>query len=46
MFVGFEPAEYEDEARERWGHTDAYRESARRAAAYTPADGPAAIVSV
>ena len=28
------PTEYEDEARERWGHTDAYRESARRAAGY------------
>ena len=27
-----------DEARERWGDTDAYRESARRAKAYKPAD--------
>jgi DNA-binding transcriptional MerR regulator len=34
MFDGFDPSEYEDEARERWGHTDAYRESARRAAQY------------
>ena len=25
MFDGFDPAEYEDEARERWGHTEAYR---------------------
>jgi MerR family transcriptional regulator, thiopeptide resistance regulator len=34
MFEGFDPTEYEDEVRERWGHTDAYRESSRRAAAY------------
>jgi MerR family transcriptional regulator, thiopeptide resistance regulator len=34
MFEGFDPTEYEDEARERWGHTDAYRESARRTKAY------------
>jgi DNA-binding transcriptional MerR regulator len=36
MFEGFEPAEYEEEARERWGHTEAYRESARRTTAYGP----------
>lgn len=29
---------YADEARARWGHTDAFRESQRRAARYTPAD--------
>ncbi|GIJ45550.1 hypothetical protein Val02_24360 [Virgisporangium aliadipatigenens] len=29
---------YADEARERWGDTDAYRESQRRASTYTPAD--------
>jgi MerR family transcriptional regulator, thiopeptide resistance regulator len=34
MFEGFDPSEYEDEVRERWGHTDAYRESARRSQAY------------
>lgn len=34
MFEGFDPAEYEDEARERWGATDAYRESQRRTAGY------------
>jgi DNA-binding transcriptional MerR regulator len=34
MFDGFDPRQYEDEARERWGHTDAYKESARRAASY------------
>jgi MerR family transcriptional regulator, thiopeptide resistance regulator len=34
MFEGFDPTEYEDEARERWGSTDAYQESARRTARY------------
>lgn len=34
MFDGFECSQYEDEARERWGHTDAYKESARRVASY------------
>lgn len=34
MFEDFDPAAYEDEARERWGDTEAYRESARRAARY------------
>ncbi len=34
MFEDFDPSEYEDEARERWGHTDAYRESARRSKGY------------
>lgn len=34
MFDGFNPAEYEDEARARWGHTDAYQESARRTKQY------------
>lgn len=34
MFEGFDPAQYEDEARERWGHADAYRESRRRVAGY------------
>jgi DNA-binding transcriptional MerR regulator len=34
MFDGFDPAEYEAEARERWGETDAYRESSRRVAGY------------
>src|SRR5512135_2408490 len=26
MFEGFDPSEYDDEVRERWGHTEAYRE--------------------
>lgn len=34
----FDPAEYEDEARERWGSTEAYKESARRTKDYTKAD--------
>lgn len=38
MFEGFDPSEYEDEARERWGHTEAYRESARRAKGYGEAE--------
>jgi DNA-binding transcriptional MerR regulator len=38
MFEGFDPTEYEDEARERWGDTEAYRKSARRAARYGEAE--------
>jgi len=38
VFGDFDPAEYEDEVRERWGDTEAYRESARRAARYTKTD--------
>ena len=38
MFDGFDPAQYEDEARERWGDTEAYRESARRTATYGDAE--------
>jgi DNA-binding transcriptional MerR regulator len=34
----FDHAAYDDEARERWGHTDAYKESARRTAAYGDAE--------
>ncbi|MDQ6815888.1 MAG: MerR family transcriptional regulator [Actinomycetota bacterium] len=34
MFEGLDHSEFEDEARERWGDTAAYRESARRTAAY------------
>lgn len=34
MFNGFDPSQYEDEAHERWGHTDAYKESTRRVASY------------
>jgi DNA-binding transcriptional MerR regulator len=38
VFGDFDPAKYEDEARERWGTTDAYKESARRTARYTKKD--------
>jgi MerR family transcriptional regulator, thiopeptide resistance regulator len=38
LFDGFDPAKYEAEARQRWGHTDAYKESARRTQGYTPED--------
>jgi DNA-binding transcriptional MerR regulator len=38
VFGDFDPAEYEDEVKERWGDTDAYRESARRTKRYTKAD--------
>jgi DNA-binding transcriptional MerR regulator len=34
VFGDFDPAAYEDETRERWGDTDAYRESARRTSRY------------
>jgi hypothetical protein len=35
---GHDRNEYEREARERWGETDAYKESARRTKAYKAAD--------
>lgn len=38
VFGDFDPRDYEDEVQERWGHTDAYRESSRRAARYTADD--------
>ena len=38
VFGDFDPSEYEQEAAERWGDTDAYRESRRRVAAYTKED--------
>ena len=38
VFEGFDPADYAAEAEERWGDTDAYRESARRTASYEKAD--------
>jgi DNA-binding transcriptional MerR regulator len=34
MFDGFDQAGYEDEVRERWGDTEAYKESARRTKQY------------
>jgi DNA-binding transcriptional MerR regulator len=38
LFDGFDASRYEDEAKERWGDTDAYKESARRTSKYTKAD--------
>ena len=38
VFGEFDPKEYENEAEERWGSTDAYKESARRTARYTTGD--------
>lgn len=38
VFGGFDPAEHEEEARERWGETDAYKQSAQRTARYTNED--------
>lgn len=35
IFEGFDPSVYEDEVRERWGKTDAYRQSKHRTAEYT-----------
>lgn len=34
LFDGFDPAQHEAEAKERWGETEAYRESARRTKRY------------
>jgi DNA-binding transcriptional MerR regulator len=34
MFGKFDPEQYEDEARKRWGHTAAYAEAGRRTKAY------------
>ncbi len=38
MFAGFDPSQYEEEARQRWGDTDAYKESARRTRRYGKAE--------
>lgn len=38
LFDGFNQAEYEGEARERWGETDALKESTRRARSYGALD--------
>jgi DNA-binding transcriptional MerR regulator len=36
VFDGFDPAKYEEEAKQRWGNTEAYRESKRRTDLYGP----------
>ncbi len=38
VFGDFDPGQYEEEAKERWGDTDAYKVSARRTARYTKED--------
>jgi DNA-binding transcriptional MerR regulator len=38
LFDGFDPSEYEDEVQERWGETNAYKQSAARTKRYTAAD--------
>lgn len=38
LFDGFDPSEYQEEVRERWGDTEAYRQSAERTKSYTKAD--------
>lgn len=38
LFDGFEPKRYEWEAEQRWGHTEAYRESAKRVQRYSAED--------
>lgn len=38
VFGDFDPAEYEEEARERWGESDAYQESSRRTSKYGKAE--------
>jgi DNA-binding transcriptional MerR regulator len=38
MFEGFDHEQYEAEGRERWGSTEAYRESARRTGGYGEAE--------
>jgi DNA-binding transcriptional MerR regulator len=38
LFDGFDPSQYEDEVEERWGETEAYRESLRRTQRYSAED--------
>jgi len=38
MFDGFDPAQYEDEAKQRWGNTAAFAESQRRTRSYGKAE--------
>jgi DNA-binding transcriptional MerR regulator len=38
LFEGFDPSRYEEEARQRWGTTDAWTESEKRTKRYTPDD--------
>ena len=38
IFDGFDPSDHEAEAKQRWGHTDAYKESMKRTKSYTKED--------
>ena len=38
IFDGFDPDRYEDEVKQRWGNTDAYKVSVQRTKGYTEAD--------
>ena len=38
LFNGFDASKYEAEAKQRWGHTDAYKESTRRVQGYSAQD--------
>jgi hypothetical protein len=38
IFDGFDPDRHADEAKRRWGHTDAYKVSMRRTKSYTESD--------
>jgi DNA-binding transcriptional MerR regulator len=38
LFEGFDPAKYEAEAEQSWGHTATFKESKRRTQKYTPED--------
>jgi DNA-binding transcriptional MerR regulator len=38
VFGDFDPSQYEEEVKQRWGDTDAYRESARRTRSHTRTD--------
>jgi MerR family transcriptional regulator, thiopeptide resistance regulator len=38
LFNGFDSSKYEEEAKQRWGHTDAYNESTRRVQGYSAED--------
>jgi DNA-binding transcriptional MerR regulator len=38
IFDGFDPDQYADEAKQRWGHADSYKISAQRTKSYTEAD--------
>jgi DNA-binding transcriptional MerR regulator len=38
IFNGFDPAKYEDEAKQRWGNTEAYKASEKRVKSYTEED--------